>query len=145
MIRRGEMRFPSGLKKGNLYSSWEKDKPSRFLETVSKLNYFSRNFIYIYIKSNLSFLEEALLPSFLYPHSVANSRTLLNPCSWFYWFISVLSLSCLPTPFKKRNWKKKKKKLASVTTTKNSSQAQVLVELISETLYIIPRLLYQNL
>ena len=48
MIRRGEMRFPSGLKKGNLYSSWEKDKPSRFVETVSKLNYFSRNFIYIY-------------------------------------------------------------------------------------------------
>ena len=43
------MRFPSGLKKGNLYSSREKDKPSRFAETVSKINYISRNYIYIYI------------------------------------------------------------------------------------------------
>ena len=63
MIRRGEMRFPSGLKKGNLYSSWEKDKPSRFLETVSKLNYFSRNFIYIY-KIQLVFFRRSTITIF---------------------------------------------------------------------------------
>ena len=38
------MRFPSGQKKGSLYSPWEKDKPSQFVEMVSELNYFSRNF-----------------------------------------------------------------------------------------------------
>lgn len=41
------MRFPSGQRKGNLHSPGEKDKPSRFAEMVSKLNYFPRN-LYIY-------------------------------------------------------------------------------------------------
>lgn len=74
------MRFPSGPKKGNLHFPWEKDKPSQFVEMVSKSNYFSRNFMCIQ-KSNSSFLEEALLPSFFCPCSAANSGALINPRS----------------------------------------------------------------
>lgn len=74
------MRFPSGQKKGNLHSPWEKDKPSQFVEMVSKLNYFSRN-LYIYKKIQLVFLGGSAIPIFPLSCSAANSRTLINPCS----------------------------------------------------------------
>lgn len=130
------MSFPSGQKKGNLYSPWEKDKPTWFVEMMSKLNYFSRN-LYKNTPTCLSW-RESTIAIFLCHHSAANSGTLINL------LLILLVCSCLALAllanciWKHQNWLPQQ-------MTWNSFPAQIWVEPISESVIRYSSALYQNL
>lgn len=122
MIRRGEMRFPSGQKKGNLNSPWEKDKPTWFVEMMSKLNYFSRN-LYKNTPTCPSWRKHYFhLPLSL---SAANSGTLINLLLILLVHFCLALVLLANSIWKHWNWLPQQ-------TTRNSFQAQIWVELISE-------------
>lgn len=122
MIRRGEMRFPSGQKKGNLNSPWEKDKPTWFVEMMSKLNYFSRN-----LYKNTPTCPSWRKHCFHSPLSLsaANSGTLINPLLILLVHFCLALVLLANSIWKHWNWLPQQ-------TTRNSFQAQIWVELISE-------------
>lgn len=122
MIRRGEMRFPSGQKKGNLNSPWEKDKPTWFVEMMSKLNYFSRN-LHKNTPTCPSWRKHCFHPPLSL--SAANSGTLINLLLILLVHFCLALVLLANSIWKHWNWLPQQ-------TTRNSFQAQIWVELISE-------------